>query len=58
MMHSSVCLCALICGVCDVDRTVVLLLSVQTAKVRVVKEAFGCWSALHLGFFFFVVFYI
>jgi hypothetical protein len=33
--------------VCDVDRTVVLL-SVQTVKERVVKEAFGCQSALRI----------
>lgn len=34
--------------VCDVDRTDVLQLSVQTAKERVVKEAFGCRSALRI----------
>jgi len=44
--------------VCDVDHTLMLLLSVQTAKERVVKEAFGCWSVLHILGLFFVVFYI
>jgi hypothetical protein len=43
--------------VCDVDRTVVLLPSVQTAKERVVKEGFGCWGSVRLVVFF-VVFYI
>jgi hypothetical protein len=37
---------------CDVDHTVVLLLSVQTARERVVTEAFGCQNVLRiLGFF-------